>query len=236
MNLRKSLILLLSLVFAVYSLSALARKQDYPEVTEDGLHRVHDSKFAIVYAEPGADLSPYSRVIIQEPTVAFKKNWKRDQWSRSASRLNTSSRVNTRKIKQDLAQEFETILTEAMNSGGYEVVTDAADNVLLIRPFIINLDIVAPETLGSGRSNSYTRSAGEMTLYIELRDSVTGKLIAKAADRHIDNPNNAGFITWVNEQTNKSVATNILQDWADILLVTLNEARSNPLAAEPESS
>jgi hypothetical protein len=236
MNLKKSLILLLSLVFAVYSLSALARKQDYPEVTEDGLHRVHDSKFAIVYAVPGADLSPYSRVIIQEPTVAFKKNWKRDQWSRSASRLNTSSRVNTRKIKQDLAQEFETILTKAMNNGGYEVVTDAADNVLLIRPFIINLDIVAPETLGSGRSNSYTRSAGEMTLYIELRDSVTGKLIAKAADRHIDNPNNAGFVTWVNEQTNKSVAINILQDWADILLVTLNETRSNPLAAEPESS
>jgi hypothetical protein len=236
MNLKKSLILLLSLVIAVYSLSALARKQDYPEVTEDGLHRVNDSKLAIVYVEPGADLSPYSRVIIWEPTVAFKKNWKRDQWSRSASRLNTSSRVNTRKIKQDLAQEFETILTEAMNSGGYEVVTEAADDVLLIRPFIINLDIVAPETHGSGRSNSYTRSAGEMTLYIELRDSVSGDLIAKAADRHIDNPNNAGFVTWVNQQTNKFVAIRILQDWADILLMTLNEARSNPLAAEPESS
>ena len=236
MNLKKLLILLFSLVIAVYSLSALASKQDYPEVSEDGLHRVNDSKLAVVYAEPGADLSPYSRVIILEPVVAFKKNWKRNQWSRSASRLNTSSRVNTKKIKQDLAQEFETILTEAMNSGGYEVVTEAADDVLLIRPFIINLDIVAPETYGTGRSNSYTRSAGEMTLYIELRDSVSGDLIAKAADRHIDNPNNAGFVTWVNEQTNKSVSIRILKDWADILLVTLNEARNTPLAAEPESS
>ncbi len=236
MNLKKLLILLFSLVIAVYSLSALAGKQDYPEVSEDGLHRVNDSKLAVVYAEPGADLSPYSRVIIVEPTVAFKKNWKRDQWSRSASRLNTSSRVNTRKIKQDLAQEFETILTEVMNSGGYEVVTEPADNVLLIRPFIINLDIVVPDTLGTGRSNSYTRSAGEMTLYIELRDSVSGDLIAKAADRQIDNPNNAGFVTWVNEQTNKSVSIRILKDWADILLITLKEARSNPLAAEPESS
>jgi len=236
MNLKKLLILLFSLVIAVYSLSALASKQDYPEVSEDGLHRVNDSKLAVVYAEPGADLSPYSRVIILEPVVAFKKNWKRNQWSRSASRLNTSSRVNTRKIEQDLAQELETALTEALNSGGYEVVTEPADDVLLIRPFIVNLDIVAPETIGSGRSNSYTRSAGEMTLYIELRDSVSGDLIAKAADRYIDNPNNAGFLTWVNMQTNKSVSIRILKDWADILLVTLNEARSNPLAAEPESS
>ena len=116
------------------------------------------------------------------------------------------------------------------------MVTEPADDVLLIRPFIVNLDIVAPETIGSGRSNSYTRSAGEMTLYIELRDSVSGDLIAKAADRYIDNPNNAGFLTWVNMQTNKSVSIRILKDWADILLVTLNEARSNPLAAEPESS
>jgi hypothetical protein len=236
MNLKKSLILLLSLVIAVYSLSALARKQEYPEVTEDGLHRVHDSKLAAVYAKPGADLSPYSRVIILEPTVAFKKNWKRHQWSRSASKLNTSSRVNTKKIKKELAQEFETILAEALNSGGYEVVTDAADNVLLIRPFIVNLDIVAPQTNGAGRSNNYTRSAGEMTLYIELRDSVTGKLIAKAADRHIDNPNNAGFNTWTNSQTNKFVSNRILRDWADILLITLNEVRSNPPATEPESS
>lgn len=130
MILKKLLILLLSLVIGVYSLSALARKQEYPEVTENGLHRVHDSQMAIVYAKPGADLAPYSRVILQEPIVAFKKNWKRDQWARSASKLNTSSRVNTQKIEQDLAQELETVFTEALNSGGYTVVTKAEDDVL----------------------------------------------------------------------------------------------------------
>ena len=120
-------------------------------------------------------------------------------------------------------------------SGGYEVVTDAADDVLLVRPAIVDLDINAPQTHGSGRSNSYTRSAGEMTLYIELFDSVTGDLIAKALDRQVDNANDAGFATWANSQTNKAAAKRILKGWADILLNALNEVRSHPLAAEPES-
>ena len=235
MNLKKSLILLFSLLIAVYSLNALAKKQEYPEVTEDGLHLVHDSKMAIVYAEPGANLALYSRVILLEPTVAFKKNWDRDQRSRSASKLSTSSRVNTEKIKQDLADEFEAVFTEALNSGGYEVVTEAADDVLLVRPSIVNLDVNAPQTHGSGRSNTYTRSAGEMTLYIELFDSVTGDLIAKALDRKVDNPNDVGFYTWANSQSNKAASVRILRGWADILLNALNEARSNPLPAEPES-
>ena len=40
MYFKKSPIFIFSLVLAVYSLSALAKKQDWPEVTEDGLHRV----------------------------------------------------------------------------------------------------------------------------------------------------------------------------------------------------
>lgn len=235
MNLKKSPILLFSLVFAVYSLTAIAKKQELPEVTEDGLHRVHDSKMAIVYVEPGANFAPYNRVMLLEATVAFKKNWGRDQRSRSASKLSTSSRVNTKKIKQDLADEFNTVFTEALNNGGYELVEEAADDVLLIRPSIVNLDVNAPQTHGSGRSNSYTRSAGEMTLYIELFDSVTGDLIAKALDRRVDNPNDHGFYTWTNSQSNKAAATRILRGWADILLNALNEARSYPAAAEPES-
>ena len=37
--------------------TAIAKQEELPEVTEDGLHRVPDSKMAIVYAEPGADLA-----------------------------------------------------------------------------------------------------------------------------------------------------------------------------------
>ena len=56
---------------------------------------------------------------------------------------------------------------------GYPVVEEAADDVLLLRPAIVNLDVAAPETSRMSRGRSYVDSAGQMTLYIELYDSVT---------------------------------------------------------------
>ena len=232
MNFRKSLIVLFSLVLVCYSLTGLAKKQEYPEVSEDGLHLVKDSKMAIVYIEPGADLAVYKRVMLLTPEVAFKKNWERNLKSQSASKV---SRVNTKKIKSDLAREFETIFAETLSGGGYEIVEEAAEDVLLIRPAIVNLDITAPEQHGTGRSSSYVRSAGEMTLYIELFDSETGDLIVKALDRGVDNPNDAGFYTWANANTNATAARKILKGWADILLNALNEAKNTPLMPLPGS-
>jgi len=223
MNFKKLFILFLSVVFSAYSLATFAKAEEFPAVSDDGLHLVKDSKMAVVYAEPGADLGVYKRIMLLTPEVAFKKNWERDQKSRSASKI---SRVNTKGIKKDLAQEFETVFSEVLTSGGYELVDEAAEDVLLIRPSIVNLDVTAPEQHGSGRSNSYARSAGEMTLYIELFDSETGDIIAKALDRRIDNENNVGFYTWSTSSSNKQAAERILKGWANILLNALNEAKN----------
>jgi hypothetical protein len=133
----------------------------------------------------------------------------------------TSSDVE--KIKQRLADEFRTVFTESLKEGGYPVVDQAADDVLLLRPAIINLDVNAPDIPRAGRSQTYTDSAGEMTLYIELYDSVTGDLIAKAVDRRIDRNN--GYYTWSNSVTNRAAADRILKGWAEILITALNEAK-----------
>jgi len=210
--------------FALLALatSALAKEQELPQVTEDGLHRVADSKMAIVYAEPGADLSGYQKVQLLDAYVAFKKNWERDQRSSSVDPLRVTS-SDIEKIKNSLAEQFQSVFTEVLTEGGYPVVDAAGDDVLLVRPAIINLDVAAPDTMKAGRSRSYTDSAGEMTLYVELYDSVTGDLIAKAIDRKVDR--NSGFYTWTNSVTNKAAADRILKGWAEILLNALNEAK-----------
>lgn len=203
--------------------SVAAKEQTLPEVTVDGLHLVPDSKLAIVYAEPGSSLEPYKRVQLLDPYVAFKKNWERDQRSRSASPLSLTSK-DIERIKTTLASEFRDVFTTVLESGGYPVVNEAGDDVLLIRPAIINLDATAPDTPRAGRSTSYVASAGEMTLYIEAYDSVTGDLLAKALDRKADRSNNS-FYTWSNSVTNKAAAERILKGWATILLDALNEAK-----------
>lgn len=202
--------------------SALAKKSDLPEVTEDGLHRVPDSKMAIVYAEPSADLSMYTRVQLMDAYVAFKKNWRRDQRS-SISSIRVSDK-DMEKIKNTLAEEFDAVFKETLEEGGYEVVDDVAEDVLLVRPAIINLDVNAPDTPRAGRTMTFTSSAGEMTLYIEIYDSVTGDLIAKAMDRRADNTN-SGYYTWSNSVSNKAAAKKIIKGWASILLTALNEAK-----------
>lgn len=201
-----------------------AKTQELPQVTEDGLHRVPDSKMAIVYAEPGADLAQYKRVKLLDAYVAFKKNWARTQRSRSANPLSVTSK-DMERIKNSLAVGFHDVFKKTLEDGGYEVVDEAAEDVLLVRPAIINLDVTAPDTPHAGRSTTYTSSAGEMTLYIELFDSVTGDLIAKALDRRVDNASRSGFYTWTNSVTNKSAGDRILKGWAAILLDALNEAR-----------
>ena len=176
--------------------TAIAKQEELPEVTEDGLHRVPDSKMAIVYAEPGADLAQYERIQLMDAYVAFKKNWARDQRSRSADRLRVTS-TDVEKIKNNLAKEFQEVFRKTLEDGGYAVVDESAEDVLLVRPAIINLDVNAPDTMRAGSSRTYTSTAGEMTLYIEIYDSVTGDLIAKALDRRVDT-SRQGFYTWAN--------------------------------------
>ncbi len=201
--------------------TAIAKQADLPDVTEDGLHRVPDSRMAIVYAEPGADLALYSRVNLMDVYVAFKKNWERNQRSSSAGSFKVTSR-DIEKIRTTLAEEFYAVFKKTLEDRGYGVVDESGDDVLLVRPAIINLDVNAPDTPRAGSSMTFASSAGEMTLYVELYDSVTGDLIAKALDRRIDNN---PYYTWTNSVTNKVASEKILKGWATILVQALDEAR-----------
>ncbi len=208
----------------LFSSGLLAKKQEIPKVTEDGLVLVEGTKLALVYAEPGASLSPYKRVRLIESAVAFRKNWERDQHRSSINRLRISPK-DIEKIKASLADEFHKTFATTLEEAGYELTNENAEDVMTIRPAIINLDINAPDVNNFGRNYSYSASAGEMTLYLEIYDSVTGDLFAKAIDRREDRASSS-FYTWTNSATNKAAAKRIIKGWADILVNALNESKS----------
>ena len=226
-------ILLTIAVIMTLPAALAAKKQELPEVTEDGLHLLKDTKLAIVYAEPGATLAGYQKVQLLDAYVAFKKNWERDQRTSSAAPMSITSK-DMDKIRSRLAAGFRDVFTETLTESGFPVVAEAGEDVLLVRPAIINLDVKAPDTMSAGISRTYTDSAGEMTLYVELYDSVTGDLIAKALDRRADR--NTGFYTWTNSATNTAAANRILKGWASILVTALQEAQTSTAGAEPVSN
>jgi hypothetical protein len=184
-------------------------KDELPDITHDGLERVQSKNVAVVYRLPGADFSQYKRVAIADCAVAFRKNWQRDHSS-------GGTRVSTRemeRIKKEIADEFRIVFSdELQNNGGYEVVSELGEDVLLLRPAIVNLDVAAPDTMSAGRSRSYATTAGEMTLYLELYDGFSGEILGRVVDRQ--RGRDPGFMQWQTSVSNKAEADRMLRKWA----------------------
>lgn len=201
---------------------ALAQGDELPEVTHDGLRLVPDSKAAMAYVKPGADFSVYDRIMLLDCYVAFKKNWQRD-FNREQPAL--SRRVSDRdvaRIKGEVAELFRDVFVEELDDeGGYQVTDTAADDVLLIRPAIIDLDVTAPDTRSAGRSYTYVDSAGAATLYIEFYDSVSGEILARAVDRK--EGRDYGRMEWSTSSSNRAEGRRIMRGWADSLREALDE-------------
>ena len=187
--------------------------EEVGDVTFEGLERVQGSKMAIAYKSPEADFSVYKKVMLLETYVAFKKNWKKEHRRVSKSDMN--------RIKKRAANLFRQVFTDVLEEGGYPVVDGADDDVLLVRPAIIELDITAPDVHTTGRSRIYITNAGNVTLYVELYDSTSGAILARGIDRKSAR-NSAGF-RMSSSVYNSSEARKIIREWAGYLKEGLDE-------------
>ena len=190
-------------------------KADLPAVSHDGLHLMPDTKLRAVYMKPGADLSEYDRVALLDTYVAFRKNWQRDHNEEEPFDQRVSAK-DMKEIRERVAKEFTKEFTKVLSTeGGHQVVTDAGDGVLILRPAIINLDINAPDTMSPGMSQTFVASAGSMTLYMELYDGKTQSIIARIIDPEA--ADNAGIAEVANRVTNTADFDRVLRRWAEIL-------------------
>lgn len=213
---------LVILMVSVAAFSPAWAKKNLPAVNDEGMELVKDSDLDTVYAAPGADLSSYNRVWLQDATVAFKKNWQRDQNRSNHFKVKTR---DMERIQTDVASLFREVFTRELVDGGYELVEEAGADVLNVVPAIVDLDVTAPDTQNVGRTYSYSESAGEMTLNLELFDSITGDKIAKATDRKRDF--RQGYVQWRTNVSNRSDARRMMTSWAKALRSSLDEARTS---------
>jgi len=203
-----------------------------PQVTDDGLARVDGFRFADVYVRPGADLSHYQHLEVTDCQVAFRKNWLRDQ--------NRDSRSVTTRLRQDDVDRIRSEVGTACNSEfraalerapAYPLVDvpPEGEDTLILQPAIVNLDINAPDVQSAARMRSYTTSAGEMTLVLEMVDGATGEVQARIVDRRrgVDQ----GTLQWTSSVTNRAEFNRILKRWADLLRDGLDRVRAGSDAA-----
>jgi len=219
---KKLLVILSLIILGTASVTTIAKeKKELPEYTVEGLKRVpHPEDLAIVYAEPGANLKQYDRVYLVKPYVAFKKNWQRDQNRGSVRRISTS---DMERIKEKVSDVFMEVFTEELEKSNYTLANERAEDVLIVKPAVIDLNVNAPDTMTAGRNRTYTDYAGSMTLYLELYDSETDDLLAKALDPTTDRQN--GFVQWQTGPANRAAAKRMMRTWAEALVSGLDKAR-----------
>jgi hypothetical protein len=221
---KKLLIILCMLVLVVTPVASFAKKKSkIPQTTIEGLVLVPDTKgIAMVWAEPGAELSQYNRIYLVKPLVAFKKNWKKNiNTGTRMARIRTS---DMERIKTAVSDLFMEVFTEELEAGGYTLAQERAEDVLIVRPAIIDLYVNAPSVQSSSMTYSFTTSAGSMTLYLELYDSETDDLLAKALDPTRDRDNHS--VQWQTSGSNKTAARKMMKPWAQALREGLDESRS----------
>ena len=220
---------LLAFAFAGLALApapSLAAKDPPPQVSPEGLQLTKSTKNRLVYVKPGATFSQYNRVAILDPLVEFEKDWQKDY---NNSRIGLQGRVtdeDVERMKQRLAAEFKKIFTdELQGKGGYTVVNEAAPDVLVLRPALLNVEVNAPDVMTAGIEHTVVRSAGQMTLYLELWDSATNTLLARVMDAQADPDTMAQMGGSV---TNKAAADRILRSWAKELRERLDDVKAKP--------
>jgi hypothetical protein len=208
---------------ALTSMPVVQAKEAPPETTPEGLVLLKSTKSRISYVKPGATFAQYNRVAILEPLVEFEKDWQKDYNSSRRSLEGRVSDADVERMKAGLAAEFKKVFTdELQNKGGYQVVTTAAPDVLVLRPALLNVEVSAPDLMTAGINATVVRSAGQMTLFLELWDSSTNTLLARVMDAAADNDT---FAKQANRVTNTQAADEILRSWAHELRGRLDEVK-----------
>jgi hypothetical protein len=207
-------------MLAIVGAAGLSAQPEYPAATPDGLERVASERVDVVYWRPGASLATYRRVALLDCSVAFRENWEQEQRQRRSVYFATPE--DMQRIGGLLAEEFRMVFTRELTAGGYEVVSDAAEDVLLLRPAIVDLDVAAPDLGVPGIVMNYVTNAGEMTLQLDLVDPVTGSVLGRAIDREQGSEARDGFLI-SDAAKNREEADRILQRWALTLRGALDD-------------
>lgn len=216
----------IKLLLAAVALAAtVPASADKLPATWDGLVEMKGKKLAAVYLLPNADFRSYSKVMFDPSEVAFQKDWAQNY---NNNEVDLASRVTTRDVQQDIADAqagLDKIFPASFTKAGYQIVTAPGPGVARVSVGVMNLSVTAPDT-GAGFGQNFAVDAGEATLIVEIRDSVTNQLLGRGLDRReAGEDEGSGFPRTA--VTNREDFKELFETWAGIAANGLTELRSS---------
>ncbi len=151
------------------------------EVTYDGLYRVDHSVMNMAWVKPDLDLSGYSKLRLVGEGIEYRAVKKsggtmRANSSRSEFPMDAQARARLEKATREVFND------ELGKSPYYTIVEDEGPDVLEIRAALLDVVSNVPP-VPVGRGDYYLSRIGEATLVLEIRDSESNEIFARAIDR-----------------------------------------------------
>jgi hypothetical protein len=218
----KKILLMCAIMLMASCSSAPATIQEGPnaEVSFDGLHKVDNSQADIAWAKPGFDISGYSRIMLQGAGVEYRPV--KDRGRSLAIRTGTGPYFIDDKTRAEFEALVNDVFREEMQKiKRFTIVDEPGPDVLLVRGRLLDvISRVPPDPVGS-RSYIVLGSVGEATLVLELRDSESGTILARSADRRAAE-NVSGMGNRSNSVTNSAEVRRLVRFWATRLREALD--------------
>lgn len=162
--------------------------EDPDDITHDGLIRVNRTIMDAVWARDDIDLSGVTKVRFNSLGVEYRNV---DGPYSGRAGIGTvrgrTSRSNEFQLDANTRALFEeeikgAFMEEMARSSVFEITDEPGPNVIDVHVGLLDVvSRVPPETVG--RSRVFIDSVGEATLVLEVRDSISNTILARAVDR-----------------------------------------------------
>jgi hypothetical protein len=176
------------------------------EVSYDGLHVVDNSAFKAAWADPDIDFSRYNKIMPGGAFFEYRAVKKTSGTTRAIS--SQSEFYIDDKAREKLKEVVSEIFNEELAKSSRFTVTDApGPDVLIIRGGLHDIvSNVPPEIIGRG--DVYLSSVGEITLILEVVDSMSGEVIVRAVERR------------ALDRSGMAMRSSTVNTWAEVRRVT----------------
>jgi hypothetical protein len=180
---------------------------------------------ALAYMKPGWDLQGYTALMIDPVIVSYQTDPRGRQTDQGGGAGSQNFALSDTQM-ENFKNAFQETVGEAMSGdGGLRIVDTPGRNVLRLTAELMDLVIAVPTREAATATRAVGRTMGAVTLVIEVRDSQSGEIIARAAERREPGATRAQEVTRISPTFLRSEYRRLFEYWATLLRDRFDELR-----------
>ena len=192
--------------------------------TSDGLHRVRWSDVGALFLRPGAQMGGYHSVLLVPLQIAPEAPGEERR-----AFLPTPYYPPTPDYLDRMQGLYRDAFTDQLSHNGFALATEPGPGVLRLSGYVIDLVLTVPlNPQDRPRESQIVRSFGELTLVLDLRDSVSGTPLLRSYDREqlSSDPLQGAFVNSIGAQI--AAQRQVFDHDAMLLRIRLQELQQLP--------